>query len=135
MSYDLMVFDTAEAPKERAAFLTWLEGQPQGDDPAVASPPLRACFADLIQTFPPMNGPLAVEELPEDDRLVTDYAIAPKLIHMAFAWSKAEMAYGAVFERAGKHGVGFFDMSSEEGEVWLPDGRGGLTLAHSEEQK
>ena len=47
MSYDLMVFDPAVAPRERAEFLEWHAQQTQWneghsyDDPIVSSPRLR----------------------------------------------------------------------------------------------
>ena len=37
-----------------------------------------------------------------------------------------------MFSLAAKHGVGFFNASSDNAEVWLPNGEGGLSLAHSE---
>ena len=85
---------------------------------------------EMIESFPQMNGPFAPEELPEDDAAVTDYSVGTAVIYAAFAWSKAEAAYEAMFALAGKHRVGFFDASSEAASVWLPDGNGGLKLAH-----
>jgi hypothetical protein len=32
---------------------------------------------------------------------------------------------------AAKHGVGFYDVSSKSGGVWLPDGHGELVCAHA----
>jgi hypothetical protein len=137
MSYDLLVFAADRAPKEREEFISWWHEQAQWaedheyDDPKVSTPELRAWFMEMIQTYPAMNGPFAVDELPEDDAVVTDYSVGKEVIYAAFAWSKAEVAYEAVFALAGKHGVGFFNASSEQGEVWLPNGRGGLELVHS----
>ena len=139
MSYDLMVFEPASAPAERKAFLAWYEGQAEWeedheyDDPEVCSPALKAFFLDLIQQYPAMNGPYAADD-PEDEAdevRLTDYTIGTTLIHMAFAWSQAEDAYAEVSRLAAKHQVGFFDASSEQAAVWLPDGKDGLAIVHT----
>ena len=136
MSYDLLVFAPEHAPTEREAFLAWWDRQAEWsedhdyENPGVSTPALRAWFMEMIEAFPQMNGPYAPEELPEDDSAVTDYSIGRESIYAAFAWSKVEQAYNRVFALAGKHKVGFFDASSETSAVWLPDGSGGLKLAH-----
>ncbi|OWQ84377.1 hypothetical protein CDN99_24080 [Roseateles aquatilis] len=137
MSDDLMVFDPDPAPKDRDAFLAWYQEQAEWgedhsyDDPEVSTSPLRAWFLDMIQSYPAMNGPHASEDIPEDDTSVTDYSVGKVVIYAAFAWSLAEQAHEATFRLAAKHGVGFLDASSDNAEVWLPDGKGGLSLAHS----
>jgi len=137
MSYDLAVFDPEAAPKEHAAFIEWYEVQTEWaephryDDPAVSSPALRAWFLEMIRDFSAMNGAYAAKDGDVDDPRMTDYSVGRTLIYAAFAWSQTGAAYEAVFRLAGKHGVGFFDASGANGEVWLPDGRGGLALAHS----
>lgn len=133
VSYDLMVFDPPAAPRELAAFLAWWKQQSAWSeshgyqDPGVTTPQLRAWFQDVAASFPPMNGPLAVDE--PDDESATDYSIGRQVIYAAFAWSRAADAYQRVFAAAKKHGVGFFDASGEGGEVWLPDASGELVLA------
>jgi hypothetical protein len=131
-----MVFAVEAAPSEREAFLEWYDGQTEWeedhgyDDPAVSEANLQSWFKEMIESYPAMNGPYSSEDLPEDDAVVTDYSIGRSVIYAAFAWSKAEEAYEAVFRLAGKHGVGFFDASSDEAAVWVPDGEGGLKLSH-----
>jgi hypothetical protein len=49
-----------------------------------------------------------------------DYSIGRSVIYAAFAWSQAETAFEAVNRLAAKHGVGFFDVSSEQGEIRFP---------------
>lgn len=138
MSYDLAVFDMDAAPRERAQFLAWYDTQTEWgeehayDDPAVSSAPLRAWFLDIIAAFPPMNGLLAADDNDEEPGRVTDYSVGRSLIYAAFAWSQAQDAHATVLGLAAKHGVGFFDASSELGEVWWPDGQGALTLAHAD---
>lgn len=124
MSYDLMVFDPTVAPRNRAAFLDWQnrqleEEKPDGcDDPKIPAPALRKWFRAIIKTFPPMNGPRAGDD--PDDPKVTDYSLGRSVIYAAFAWSEAKAAHEHVKELATKHGVGFFDVSGEEGDIWWP---------------
>ena len=136
MSYDLLVFDPATAPRERRAFLTWWDQQSEWtedhgyDDPAVSTPGLRLWFLEIGAEFPPMNGPYAKEDFPDDEATLTDYSVGREAIYASFAWSKTELAYNTVFRLAEKHHLGFFDVSSEDGAVWLPDPAGKLTKAH-----
>jgi len=133
MSYDLMIFAPESAPQGNEAFMEWYEDQTEWaeehsyNDPAVTTPALRAWFLEMIQSFPAMNGPFASD----DESSVTDYSVGRAVIYAIFAWSKAEQAYQAMFRLAGKHGVGLFNASSDSSEVWLTDGKGGLSLAHS----
>ncbi len=73
----------------------------------------------MIQTFPPMNGPLASGNV--DDPRVTDHCIGRLVIYSGFAWSCAEEAYTKMRSLAIKHHVGFFDVSAEDGEILYPD--------------
>jgi hypothetical protein len=136
MSYDLLVFAPEKAPKGREEFLAWWDETSEWcedhgyDDPKVSSTELQVWFLEMIKTYPAMNGPFSSEEFPEDDSTVTDYSLGKEAIYAAFAWSKAEAAYEQVFSLAAKHQLGFFDASSETAAVWLPDGNGGLKLAH-----
>ena len=137
MSYDLMVFAPEAAPKEREPFMEWYEQQCEWgeghsyDNPDVSTPGLRAWFLEMIQSFPALNGPFSSEELPEDEDSATDYSVGRSVIYAAFAWPKADQAHELAFRLAGMHGVAFFDASSDKGEVWMPDDKGGLSLAHS----
>jgi hypothetical protein len=136
MSYDLMVFEPNSVSTNHAQFMTWYEEQTNwGEghsyhDPAVPAASLRAWFLDIIESFPPLNGPLSTDDLPEDEDSATDYSLGKSVIYCAFAWSKAEVAYEIVFKLAEKHAVGFFDVSSGNEEVWLPS-NGRLKIAHS----
>ena len=132
MSYDLMVFAPEAAPPKREAFLDWYDQQTEWNDgqaydnPALATPALQAFFADLSAEFPPAEGD------PDDDT-GTEYTIGPFLIYLSFLdWDKIDRAHEAVFSLAGKHGLGFFDVSSDIAETWLPDKKGGLRIAHSD---
>lgn len=135
MSYDLMVFAPEAAPAKRGDFLDWYESQTEWgedeavDDIAVATPALKAFYADLAAGFPP--APSGADA--SDDEAGTEYTIGPSLIYMSFLdWDKIDEAHGAVFRLAAKHELGFFDVSSDLAEVWLPDRKGGLRIAHSD---
>lgn len=134
MSYDLMAFDPASVPRSRAGFLKWYEDQqraseelPPSDDPESLTPPLRSWFAEMIQTFPPLNGPFATEDL--DNPKVTDYGLGRNQVYACFGWSQAEAAYQHMKQLAQKHRVGLFDVSSEQSDVWFPGVHGTLEKA------
>ncbi len=135
MSYDLMVFDPEAAPKSHRAFLDWFTNAMETDDgicfadPAIATAPLRAWYAEMIEIFPNLSGPGASEELPEDEAIASDYSIGKDAIYVCFAWSKVEPAYRACFELAEKHQLGFVNASSHNSEVSLPTPTG-LKIAH-----
>ncbi len=143
MSYDLMVFAAEAAPKKREAFLAWHEEQTELDedhsyaDPAVTSAALQAFYADIVQTFPalPLDERADEDEGDEEedeDMTDTDYTIGKAFIYMSFPWTRIDDAHATVTRLAGQHGVGFFDVSSDIAETWLPDGKGGLYLAHAD---
>lgn len=137
MSYDLMVFDPEAAPNGRREFLAWYDRQTEGSEshgynnPSIPSALLQNWFNEILRSFPPMNGPLAPKDDPEDDTTLTDYSVGRQVIYAAFAWSQAKAAYELVFRLAAKYGVGFFDVSSDEAPVWLPEKPGTLVKAHS----
>ncbi len=131
-----MVFDAKVAPHDRKAFMAWhdkqLELQVTDDcnNPQLPTPALQSWFRDIIEVYRPMNGPLASGD--SDDPKVTDYGLGRAVIYAAFAWSEAKAAHKFVKELAAKHGVGFFDVSSDDGDIWLPTPSGELTKASSE---
>lgn len=133
MSYDLMVFEKTKAPTTRAEFMAWFEKQTEWSEEhdyqsiRVSSPALQNWFMEMKDTFPPMNGDYApdVDLIDEDENLerhVTDYSMGREIIYAAFAWSVAEEAYELMRKLAQKHDVGFFDVSSDNGDIILPDG-------------
>ena len=133
MSYDLMVFERTKAPRTKPEFMKWYEGQVEWSEehdyqtPTVTSPALQNWYYAIKNTFPPLNGKDAptdseLEENPELEDMVTDYSIGRDVIYAAFAWSKADAAYELVKELAKQSDVGFFDVSSDDGDIILPDG-------------
>jgi hypothetical protein len=130
MSYDLMVFEPDKAPKNRGDFMIWYGqqtewGEPHGyNDPSVTTPLLLAWYLDMQSEFPTMNGSDA--RVHDDDSAywdnpkLTEYSIGQSVIYIGFAWSQAEDAYRQVRRLAEKHGVGFFDVSADGGEIWVP---------------
>ena len=133
MSYDLMVFEVSAAPKTKKEFMAWYGAQTEWSedhsyqDHSVTSEPLQNWFKEMIEYFPPMNGPLASDDV--DDPKVTDHCIGNSVIYSAFSWSVAEEAYPKMRELAIKHSVGFFDVSTDNGEILFPG------ESHEEESK
>lgn len=131
-----MVFDPQAVPSGRAAFMAWYRDQTawkEGhgyNDPGVSEPKLRAWFLEMIEKFPPMNGPFQSEDV--DDPKVTDYSVGRSIIYAAFAWSEQEEAFQTMFGLAEKHRVGFFNVSADEGGVWLPTNEGEYVCVHGE---
>lgn len=127
MSYDLMVFDKNKAPKECADFMEWFKNKTQWneerdyDNVDGTSEKLVKWFMEMKDTFPPMNGEYAADfedlETPDMESYITDYCIGSDLIYMAFAWSVSDEAYEKTVELAKKYDVGFFDVSSENGDI------------------
>lgn len=125
----MMVFDPAAAPAKRADFLDWYDAQTEWadghdyGDPSISSAALGAFYADIVQILPAAQ---------HDDDGLTEYTIAAQLIYMSFQWDSVDQAHETIFLLAGKHKVGVFDPSSDLAEVWLPDRKGGLFLAHAD---
>ncbi len=123
-----MVFSPDSAPRTRSEFMIWYQDQitwaeeHSYDDPGVASDNLKNWFMEMITTFPAINGPYADDDLDSD--YATDYSIGKDAIYVAFAWSVAEMAYEVTKDIAEKHNVGFFDVSTDDGDILFPDNNG-----------
>lgn len=138
MSYDLAVFDPLVVPVELSTFLSWFDEQTEWqephdyNDPKVSSVTLQAWFLDMIVEFPALNGPYASDDPLNDEASLTDYSVGSKLIYAAFAWSKMRVACETTYRFAAKHQLGLFNVSSEAGEVWLPDSNGDLILCSCE---
>ncbi len=120
-----MVFDTTVAPHDRTQFLKWCDELEDSEDYHrpdsnfdVIAPPMKDWFLEIIKTFPAMNGRFAVDD--PDNPKSTDYTIGRSTIFASFAWSHAEHAYKLVKELAARHGVGFFDVSGRDGDIWWP---------------
>lgn len=122
-----MVFDPAAAPRGRDAFLAWFEAQTDWaddrtyDDPANTTADLAGWYAEMNRDFPDMNGPRqeTILNSPYNAR-ATGYTIGETLIYVDFRWSEAEAADAAVRALAVKHGVGYFNPSASNGEIWFP---------------
>lgn len=138
-----MVFEPGAAPAKRPAFLDWYDEQTEWgddrayDDPAVSAPALQAFYADMVAAFPVMPPAASASERDSEQESEqnsgTDYTIGPSLIYMSFLdWDRIDQAHETVVRLAARHALGFFDVSSDLAEVWLPDNKGGLRIAHSD---
>ena len=125
MSYDLAVFEPSVPPPNHAGFLAWYKEQTKWgeghdyNDPKVTTPALRSWLLEFMKTYPMLNGPYASEANIGNPK-TTDYSIGKTMIYASFAWSQMENARPAMFDMAKRHRVGFFDVSANDGEVWLP---------------
>ncbi len=86
-------------------------------DPGVTSSSLAKWYFEIIESFPPMNGPLRSKTW---TNRVTEYSIGISVIYAGFAWSQAKAAYTEVRRLAAKHHVGFFDVSGNS-EIVFPN--------------
>lgn len=124
-----MVFRKEAAPNDKESFMGWYNKQTEWtedhsyDDPVNTSENLNNWFMEMKETFPPLNGPFACEDV--DNPKVTDYSIGREVIYAAFPWPEAEKAYPKMLELAKKHKVGFFDASGN-GDILIPDENGRL---------
>ena len=129
-----MVFAPKAAPADRAGFMNWYRQQTEWkeghsyDNPEVSTPELRAWFLEMITHYPAMNGPHRLDDV--DNPKVTDYSVGKSVIYAAFAWSEAAGAFKTMFSLAEKHKVGFFDVSANDGGVWLPNSAGKYVCVH-----
>jgi len=125
MSYDLAVFEPAAAPPNHEGFIAWYREQTKWgeshdyNDPMATTAALRGWFLEMIQTFPALNGPYAKEANIGNPK-TADYSFGKSMIYVTFAWSEMNDARPTMFALAKKHRVGFFDVSANDGEVWLP---------------
>lgn len=154
MSYNLAVFDPASAPRNAPDFTKWSDDQTDwaavqtaASKLAVAAhfsdlilkstffrrlvpkPALRAWFRDMLREFPDMNGSYARWKDDPDNPRFSDYGVRRSFIYVGFAWSIADEAYEACYRLAATHGIGFFDVSSDDSGVWFPAGDGELVRA------
>jgi len=125
MSYDLMVFDPAVAPRDRAAFKAWYEkvvdwpDDESAFDPATSSSALQEWYRSMLPKWPDMQDTANDDS---DNPHITGYSFAAHAIYVDFRWSVAEEAYDDVRSAAVSHQVGFYDVSGDEGdgEIYFP---------------
>lgn len=120
MSYDLVVFDPAQAPSGVVDFLEWYQHQTEESlDPTdITCAGLKSFFALLCNEYPDMNNNQAIDEI--DNPKLTEYSFGLHSIYMCFAWSQAEEARRDVTKFAVQSSVGFYDISDPEGFIWRP---------------
>ena len=99
MSYDLLIFEPDSATDDD--FPRWWEqvvaqwDEPQGFSAIDGSTPaIRSFYRDLIRTFPPFNGPDALNDAELEEREakelpVADYTIGADYIYIGVGWSDA----------------------------------------------
>jgi GMP synthase-like glutamine amidotransferase len=139
MSYDLVVFDPAAAPRDRSGFLDWIKyalsaaDAPLRSDPAAASPALCAWHRDMCESFPAGDGPRAYDPFSTQATKNATYRFAAHAILAGFHWEVSGAALYRVKKLAQTHGLGLFDASGADGAVWMESGRGRFEVAHRAE--
>jgi hypothetical protein len=126
-SYDLTVFEPEVAPKDYAEFLAWFarqmtcEEDHSYDNPAEASERLRGWLREMVKMFPSGAGSLFEDEPKDlDEDSYSGYSIGREMIYAIFVTVKAEVARQRMFELAAEYGLGLFEPSSEQAEIWRP---------------
>lgn len=125
MSHDIFAFDPAAAPGNEE-LVAWCQ-QAQRDssyDPGVTSPKVRALYHDLIEVFPPMNGPDAPAD---DDDADTDYVFGQDMLYVSFRWSKFDDARKTFLQLGHAHGIGVCEISESPVVIHRPRGGGTAT--------
>jgi hypothetical protein len=72
----------------------------------------------MIEAFPAMNGPHASDDI--DNERLTDYSVGKDVIYACFSWSQVDLAFQHMATLAKKCGVGFFDVSADDGAIVFP---------------
>lgn len=122
MSFDLAAFDPSATNDKH--FARWYQKQAKWsekhnyDDPSVCTPQLRAFYNEIIESYPPMNGPdspgeQALDNDPALERRLSDYSLGSQIVYGAFAWSEAEKVQPLFLELAKKHKVAVALFESE----------------------
>lgn len=119
-----MVFDKASVPRHKEDFMRWYDIQTEWSeeqnysDISITTDKLRLWYYDIIDSFAPL------EEYSHESEILhskhsAEYVIGENIIYCAFDWSDAQEAYAICLMLAEKHELGFFDVSSEEGSVFM----------------
>ncbi len=136
MSYDLIAFDPAAAPRDRAAFLGWiktaLSETPSAGELAAAAPQLWAWRNDMCQTFPAAAGPGAFDPDSPPQTRNAGYRFASNLIIASLHWDVSGQAIYQARRIARAHNVGLFDASGTVRSVWMISGRGRFEIVHND---
>jgi hypothetical protein len=139
MSYDLIAFDAAPAPRDRHAFLDWISrafrsvDSPSGVDPSLLSPGLQAWYGETRKAFPGRSDLHASDGLNEASARNAIYRFSPSAVQAAFEWENAGPAFFLGKKAAIGCKVGLFEVSGANSAVWMVSQRGRFEIAHSSE--
>jgi hypothetical protein len=137
MAYSLAVFEPKLEFRDRQTFVNWWEERTAWRDglnyydPANTTPKLRAWFNDMIEIFPPLNGPLSKPNVfDRNTGWEAEYTIAHELISVGVPTFKASMAYETSIRLAAKHSVGLFEASESPSAAHFPRDNGTMEKAN-----
>lgn len=124
MSYDIVAFDPSATTD--SDYPGWYDRQAEWgeehsyDDAAVTTPGLRAFYTEIIEDFPPMNGPDApdLESLTlEAEGRLAEYSIGSRIIQASCRWPQAQRADELFRELAARHDVAIAWASAPSGTM------------------
>lgn len=126
MSYDLMVFDKNNVPKESSKFMDWYWRSMElecVEDIAYASEGLQKFFHLVREIFPPIDGPFALEGRGDEgqgmEACCCGYGIREDMVYLTLPYSVSQFAYNTVKRAAYFAGVGFYAPSNGGAPVFL----------------
>jgi hypothetical protein len=136
MSYDLMIFDPAGPPADRAGFLAWYASVARmGDgklstDASVTMPALRSWYQDMAKQFPSVFGPDGSRRVDLDTDNRTEYRFTDQAVFASFQWEASRHAYRQANKLTRFYNVGLFEVSGDTAAVWGPTPKGFYALIH-----
>ena len=136
MSFELLIFDPSLVDyQNREEFVEWYLEISEWDDPEidygnheVLSPRLSMWFSGIIETHPPLNGPLAPSKV---DDAKADYTFTREAIYVSFDVDEAQ-AFSESVSLASANDLGLFYVGSSSAEVYATDESGVMQLVHRE---
>lgn len=131
MSYDLMVFDPAAVPLERAGFIAWVRRMIRMGEGTILEqtqlPALTAWRDDMAVRYRRHALRFGREATP---LLPAEFRITASAIYASFDWRLCSPLYRDGLRLAQDHQVGFFDVSGDDAAVWTPGAWGRLVVVH-----
>lgn len=138
MAYDLYAFDLFAAPRDRHDFLDWISRTFRsidgslGGDASRTTTALQAWHRDMAQTFPGKRDPHAFDIDGVINAKFASYRFAQSAVQANFEWQSAGPALQRAKRSAQALGLGLFEASGHDGNVWMVSGRGRWEVVHSQ---
>jgi hypothetical protein len=135
MSYDLMVFDPAAVPLERAGFIAWVRRIVRMGEGAIIEqaqlPALTEWRNEITLRYRRNATRFGREAAP---LLPAEFKVAATAIYASFDWRLSGALYRDGLRLAQQQQIGFFDVSGDDAAVWIPGPYGRLIVTHRAER-